>query len=226
MRILVVEDEKRLADTLCELLAYHRYTADAAYDGETGLDNALSGIYDAVILDVMMPKKNGYQVVQELRKAGVSTPVLMLTAKSETSDKVEGLDHGADYYLTKPFETEELLACLRALLRRQEEIVPEELTFEGLSLNLSSCVLSYEGHSVRLSSKEFEMMRLLLSGSGNVIPKETLLLKVWGYDSQAEDNHVQVYISFLRKKLFHIHCPVTIESARRLGYFLKGTDTV
>ena len=169
MRILVVEDEKRLADTLCELLAYHRYTADAAYDGETGLDNALSGIYDAVILDVMMPKKNGYQVVQELRKAGVSTPVLMLTAKSETSDKVEGLDHGADYYLTKPFETEELLACLRALLRRQEEIVPEELTFEGLSLNLSSCVLSYEGHSVRLSSKEFEMMRLLLSGSGNVI---------------------------------------------------------
>ena len=205
MRILVVEDEKRLADTLCELLAYHRYTADAAYDGETGLDNALSGIYDAVILDVMMPKKNGYQVVQELRKAGVSTPVLMLTAKSETSDKVEGLDHGADYYLTKPFETEELLACLRALLRRQEEIVPEELTFEGLSLNLSSCVLSYEGHSVRLSSKEFEMMRLLLSGSGNVIPKETLLLKVWGYDSQAEDNHVEVYISFLRKKLFHIH---------------------
>lgn len=226
MRILVVEDEKRLADTLCELLAYHRYTADAAYDGETGLDNALSGIYDAVILDVMMPKKNGYQVVQELRKAGVSTPVLMLTAKSETSDKVEGLDHGADYYLTKPFETEELLACLRALLRRQEEIVPEELTFEGLSLNLSSCVLSYEGHSVRLSSKEFEMMRLLLSGNGNVIPKETLLLKVWGYDSQAEDNHVEVYISFLRKKLFHIHCPVTIESARRLGYFLKGTDTV
>ena len=226
MRILVVEDEKRLADTLCELLAYHRYTADAAYDGETGLDNALSGIYDAVILDVMMPKKNGYQVVQELRKAGVSTPVLMLTAKSETSDKVEGLDHGADYYLTKPFETEELLACLRALLRRQEEIVPEELTFEGLSLNLSSCVLCYEGHSVRLSSKEFEMMRLLLSGSGNVIPKETLLLKVWGYDSQAEDNHVEVYISFLRKKLFHIHCPVTIESARRLGYFLKGTDTV
>ena len=226
MRILVVEDEKRLADTLCELLAYHRYTADAAYDGETGLDNALSGIYDAVILDVMMPKKNGYQVVQELRKAGVSTPVLMLTAKSETSDKVEGLDHGADYYLTKPFETEELLACLRALLRRQEEIVPEELTLEGLSLNLSSCVLSYEGHSVRLSSKEFEMMRLLLSGSGNVIPKETLLLKVWGYDSQAEDNHVEVYISFLRKKLFHIHCPVTIESARRLGYFLKGTDTV
>ena len=226
MRILVVEDEKRLADTLCELLAYHRYTADAAYDGETGLDNALSGIYDAVILDVMMPKKNGYQVVQELRKAGVSTPVLMLTAKSETSDKVEGLDHGADYYLTKPFETEELPSCLRALLRRQEEIVPEELTFEGLSLNLSSCVLSYEGHSVRLSSKEFEMMRLLLSGSGNVIPKETLLLKVWGYDSQAEDNHVEVYISFLRKKLFHIHCPVTIESARRLGYFLKGTDTV
>ena len=225
MRILVVEDEKRLADTLCELLAYHRYTADAAYDGETGLDNALSGIYDAVILDVMMPKKNGYQVVQELRKAGVSTPVLMLTAKSETSDKVEGLDHGADYYLTKPFETEELLACLRALLRRQEEIVPEELTFEGLSLNLSSCVLSYEGHSVRLSSKEFEMMRLLLSGSGNVIPKETLLLKIWGYESDAEDNNVEVYISFLRKKLEHLHSQVKIKTIRMVGYCLSTPET-
>ena len=224
MRILVVEDEKRLADTLCELLAYHRYTADAAYDGETGLDNALSGIYDAVILDVMMPKKNGYQVVQELRKAGVSTPVLMLTAKSETSDKVEGLDHGADYYLTKPFETEELLACLRALLRRQEEIVPEELTFEGLSLNLSSCVLSYEGHSVRLSSKEFEMMRLLLSGSGNVIPKETLLLKIWGYESDAEDNNVEVYISFLRKKLEHLHSQVKIKTIRMVGYCLSAPE--
>lgn len=225
MRILIVEDEKRLADTLCDLLRCHKYTADVAYDGEAGLDNALSGIYDAIILDVMMPRKNGFQVVKELRQAGKNTPVLLLTAKSEVADKVEGLDRGADYYLTKPFETEELLACLRALLRRQEEIVPEELTFQGLTLNLSSCVLGFGERSVRLSSKEFEMMRLLLSGAGNVVPKETLLLKVWGYDSDAEDNHVEVYISFLRKKLHHIHCPVSIESARRLGYYLKGEET-
>lgn len=222
MRVLVVEDEKRLADTLRELLSDHKYTVDVAYDGEAGLDNALTGIYDAMILDVMMPKKNGFQVVKELREAGLSTPVLMLTAKSETGDKVEGLDSGADYYLTKPFETEELLACLRALLRRQEEIVTETLAFEGLTLNLSSCELSCESHSVRLSSKEFEMMRLLLANAGNVVPKETLLLKVWGYDSDAEDNHVEVYISFLRKKLYHIHCPITIESAWRLGYYLKA----
>jgi len=225
VRILVVEDEKRLADTLRELLSDHKYAVDVAYDGEAGLDDALTGIYDAVILDVMMPKKDGFQVVKELREAGFSTPVLMLTAKSETGDKVEGLDSGADYYLTKPFETEELLACLRALLRRQEEVVTEKLSFEGLTLNLSSCELSCGSHSVRLSSKEFEMMRLLLANAGNVVPKETLLLKVWGYDSDAEDNHVEVYISFLRKKLYHIHCPVTIESARRLGYYLKeGED--
>lgn len=225
MRILVVEDEKRLADTLSELLGFNKYSVDVAYDGESGLDNALSGIYDAIVLDVMMPKKNGFQVVSELRAAGLNTPVLMLTAKSETSDKVTGLDSGADYYLTKPFETEELLACLRAILRRQDEVVTETLEFEGLVLNLSSCQLSYNEHAVRLSSKEFEMMRILLANAGNVVPKETLLLKVWGYDSDAEDNHVEVYISFLRKKLFHIHCPVTIESARRLGYYLQAEAT-
>lgn len=224
MRILVVEDEKRLADTLCELLTYHNYLTDVSYDGEAGLDNALTGIYDAVILDVMMPKKDGFQVVRELRKAGLNTPVLLLTAKSETTDKVTGLDMGADYYLTKPFETEELLACLRAILRRQDEVVTETLSLEGLTLNFSSCVLSYQSHSIRLSSKEFEIMRLLLANARNIVSKETLLLKAWGYDSQAEDNHVEVYISFLRKKLFHIHCPITIESARRLGYYLKTEE--
>lgn len=224
MRILIVEDEKRLADTLRELLIDHKYAADVAYDGEDGLDDALSGIYDAIILDVMMPRKNGFQVVRELRQAGINTPVLMLTAKSETADKVEGLDLGADYYLTKPFETQELLACLRALLRRREEAIVEELSFQGLTLNLSSGLLCFADRSVRLSSKEFEMMRLLLGAGGNLTPKETLLLKVWGYDSQAEDNHVEVYISFLRKKLSHIHCPVTIESARKLGYYLRDNE--
>lgn len=221
MRILVVEDEKRLADTLCELLNDHKYAADVAYDGESGLGSALSGIHDAVILDVMLPGMDGFQIVREMRRAGLNTPVLLLTAKSETGDKVRGLDSGADYYLTKPFETEELLACLRALLRRQDEVVTETLSFAGLVLNLSGFQLSYQGHELRLSAKEFEIMRLLMANTGNVVPKETLLLKAWGYDSQAEDNHVEVYISFLRKKLFHLHCPVTIEAARRLGYYLK-----
>ncbi len=224
VRILVVEDEKRLADTLKELLSYHRYTVDVAYDGESGLDCALSGIYDGIVLDVMLPKRNGFQVVKELREAGLSTPVLLLTARSETSDKVLGLDQGADYYLTKPFDTEELLACLRAILRRKEEVVSEELEFRGLTLNLSSCLLGFQGRQARLSQKEFEIMRLLLHYSGNMVPKETLLLKAWGYDSEAEDNHVEVYISFLRKKLAHLQCPVSISSARRLGYYLSGKD--
>ena len=221
MRILVVEDEKRLADTLSELLTFQKYTVDTAYDGEEGLDNALTGIYDAIILDVMMPKRDGYSVVKELRAQGISTPVLMLTAKSEITDRVTGLDRGADYYLTKPFETEELLACLRALLRRREEVVSEELTFGGLTLNLSSAQLNYGGKELRLSAKEFEIFRLLMANAPNVVPKETILVKVWGYDSDAEDNHVEVYVSFLRKKLSHLSCPVTIESARKLGYFLK-----
>lgn len=225
-RILVIEDERRLADTLCELLSYQKYTAQAAYDGESGLDKAMTGIYDAVILDVMMPKKNGFQVVREMRQAGNHTPVLMLTARSQTGDRVEGLDSGADYYLTKPFETEELLAALRAILRRREEPITQEVAFSGLHLDLTDCTLSYEGRSVRLSSKEFEMMQLLLSQGEHIVPKETLLLKVWGYDSQAEDNHVEVYISFLRKKIAHLHCPVTIESARKLGYYLKAGDSL
>lgn len=218
----IAGDEKRLANTLCELLSRNRYTADAAYDGESGLDCALSGIYDAVILDVMLPKKDGFQVIRELRKAGVSTPVLMLSARSETQDRVQGLDFGADYYLTKPFDTGELLACLRALMRRGEDITPETLSFHGLSLDLSSCQLSFRQRRIRLSAKEFEILRLLLLSRDAMVSKETLLLKAWGYDSSAVDNHVEVYISFLRKKLAHLGCPITIESARRLGYYLKA----
>lgn len=224
MRILVVEDEKRLADTLGDILTLHKYTADVCYDGEAGLDSALTGIYDGIILDVMMPKRNGYEVVQALRKENNSTPVLMLTARSELGDRIQGLDRGADYYLTKPFETEELLACLRALLRRQGEVVTEELKCGDLTLNLSSCILSYHQHQVRLSAREFEMMRLLLAAKENVVSKESFLLKIWGYESDAEDNHVEVYISFLRKKLSHLSCPVTIESARKLGYYLKNGE--
>jgi len=195
MRLLVVEDERRLADTLVDILQDQKYLVDVCYDGESGLDNALSGIYDAVIMDIMMPKMNGFEVVRAMRREGNATPVLLLTARTDTADKVTGLDCGADYYLTKPFEIEELLACVRALLRRQGEVVSEELRFGNVILNLNTCTLQCEQKSARLSAKEFEMMRILMSNKGNIVSKESLLLKVWGYESEAEDNLVEVYIS-------------------------------
>lgn len=221
MRLLVVEDEQRLADTLADILQNQKYLVDVCYDGESGLDNAMSGIYDAIIMDVMMPKMNGFDVVRSMRRQGNATPVLMLTARTETMDKVTGLDCGADYYLTKPFEIEELLACIRALLRRQGEVVSEELRFGSVVLNLSTCTLQCEQRSVRLSAKEFELMRILMSNRENIVPKEILLLKVWGYESDAEDNLVEVYISFLRKKLDFIKADVRIDVVRRVGYHLE-----
>ena len=221
MRLLVVEDEQRLADTLADILQNQKYLVDVCYDGESGLDNAMSGIYDAIIMDVMMPKMNGFDVVRSMRRQGNATPVLMLTARTETMDKVTGFDCGADYYLTKPFEIEELLACIRALLRRQGEVVSEELRFGSVVLNLNTCTLQCEQRSVRLSAKEFELMRILMSNRENIVPKETLLLKVWGYESDAEDNLVEVYISFLRKKLDFIKADVRIDVVRRVGYHLE-----
>lgn len=221
MRLLVVEDERRLADTLADILQEQSYLVDVCYDGESGLDNALSGIYDGIILDVMLPKRDGFSLVRELRRQGVATPVLLLTARSETSDKVTGLDCGADYYLTKPFETQELLACLRALLRRQAEVVSEELSYGDVVLNISTCSLSCGSRSIRLSAKELELMRLLLSNKEQLISKESLLLKVWGYESEADDNLVEVYISFLRKKLDFIKSKVRISVVRRVGYHLE-----
>lgn len=221
MRLLVVEDERRLAETLADILQDHKYLVDVCHDGESGLDNAMSGIYDAVIMDVMMPKMNGFDVVRSMRQQGNATPVLMLTARTETMDKVTGLDCGADYYLTKPFEMEELLACIRALLRRQGDVVREELRLGSVILNLNTCTLQCEQRSTRLSAKEFELMRILMSNKENIVPKETLLLKVWGYESEAEDNLVEVYISFLRKKLDFIKADISIEVVRRVGYHLE-----
>lgn len=221
MRLLVVEDERRLADTLADILQSQKYLVDVCYDGESGLDNAMSGIYDAIIMDVMMPKMNGFDVVRSMRSQGNATPVLMLTARTETMDKVTGLDCGADYYLTKPFDIDELLACLRALLRRQGEVVSEELRFGSVVLNLSTCTLQCEQKSTRLSAKEFELMRILMTNKENIVPKESLLLKVWGYESEAEDNLVEVYISFLRKKLEFIKADIRIDVVRRVGYHLE-----
>lgn len=226
MRILIVEDEVRLADTLRDLLEIEGYTADVRHDGESGLDEALTGIYDVVLLDVMLPKLDGFTVLRRLRAAGGAVPVLMLTARSEVSDKVQGLDQGADYYLTKPFEPRELLACVRALARRQPELRNTDVLECGdLKLEKSAFTLSRGERSVRLSRKEFDMMELFMLNRNLVLTKEKLLLKIWGYESDAEDNNVEVYISFLRKKLDHLRSQVKIKTIRMVGYCLEdGTS--
>lgn len=227
MRVLVIEDETRLAATLQDLMELNGYTADVCHDGEAGLDNALTGIYDVVLLDVMLPRLDGFTVLRRLREAGNATPVLMLTARSEVSDKVEGLDRGADYYLTKPFDPKELLACIRALTRRQPELRNTDLLeFGDLRLEKNAFTLSCGQRSVRLSRKEFDMMEMLMLNRNLVLTKESILLKIWGYESDAEDNNVEVYISFLRKKLTHLHSAVKIRTIRMVGYCLeeRGDD--
>ena len=222
MRVLVVEDEVRLAGTLRDLLEMDGCAVDVCHDGEAGLDNALSGIHDVVLLDVMLPRMDGLTVLRRLRESGSAVPVLMLTARSELSDRVAGLDGGADYYLTKPFDPKELLACVRALARRQPELRnPEALEFGGVRLDKSSFTLSCGQRSVRLSRKEFDICELLMLNRNLVLTKESLLVKIWGYESDAEDNNVEVYISFLRKKLAHIHAKVRIRTIRMVGYCLE-----
>jgi DNA-binding response OmpR family regulator len=221
MRILIVEDEVRLAGTLADMAGEDGYTADVAHDGETGLDNALSGIYDAIVLDVMLPRLDGFELLKRLRRDGIQTPVLMLTAKADLADRVHGLDLGADYYLTKPFENAEFLACLRAVIRRQGEIVPERLAFGDLTLVPSMSTLRCREKALTLSAKELEIMRLLILNQNNILSKESLLVKVWGYDTEAGDNNVEAYISFLRKKLQLLRSTVTLSVVRRLGYRLE-----
>ena len=224
MRVLIVEDEQRLAATLQDLLVLNNYTADVCHDGESGLDNALTGIYDVILLDVMLPRLDGFSVLQRLRQSGSSAPVLMLTARSDVSDRVQGLDCGADYYLTKPFEPRELLACIRALTRRQPDLRnPDLLEYGDLKLDKNAFSLLCGERSVRLSRKEFDLMELLVLNRELVLTKETILVKLWGYESDAEDNNVEVYISFLRKKLSHIHSRVRIKTIRLVGYCLEFT---
>lgn len=220
MRVLIVEDETRLSEALSQIMTENKYITDVVHDGEAGYDCAISGIYDVIILDVMLPKMNGFEVVRKMREMKEKTPVILLTAKDEIADKVMGLDCGADDYLTKPFAPEELLARVRALSRRQGEIVLNELTYEDLTLNQSTNTLFCAHKSVHLGLKEFEVLRMLMSNPNGVVPKEDLLLKVWGTESDAEDNNVEVYISFLRKKLFFLGSAVSIETKRKLGYHL------
>ena len=220
MKILIIEDEKILADSLRTLLEGKGFEVEAVYDGETGKEYALLGIYDLLILDVMMPKMDGYEVAKQVRSKRCSTPILMLTAKSEVEDRIRGLNSGADYYLTKPFCTAELLACINALLRRQGNQI-DELVFGNTSLDLSSGKLICGEKSIRLSAKEFDVMRLLMQSKDRNLSKEALLARVWGYDSNAVENHVEVYIGFLRKKLRSIGSDISIEAIRKLGYHLE-----
>ena len=221
MQILVVEDEKRLAEALAQILIEKKYMVDIAGDGRDGLDYGLSGIYDVIILDVMLPKMDGFAVANELRKNKIATPILMLTAKDQVSDKVKGLDAGADDYMTKPFSPDELLARVRALTRRQGEVVIDEVTFGDLTLNLSNCDLSCGAKSVHLNFKEFEIMKILMQNPGAVTTKDDLIVQVWGYDSNAVDNNVEVYISFLRKKIDFVSSTAQIASLRKIGYRLE-----
>lgn len=221
MRVLIVEDERRLAEALGQIMTEQRYQADLVFDGADGLDYALTGQYDVIVLDVMLPKLDGFQVVNRLRCAHVSTPVLMLTARDEISDKISGLDCGADDYMTKPFDAGELLARVRALTRRQGEVQGEELCVNDLTLSLSTRALTCGEKSVRLGFKEFEVLQLLMSTPRAVVPKEDIISKVWGLESEAEDNNVEVYISFLRKKLAFLNSRVSIGTVRKVGYHLE-----
>lgn len=222
MRALIVEDEIRLAETLRDLLELEGWSADLCHDGETGLDNALTGIYDIILLDVMLPRMDGVTLLRNLRQSGAATPVLMLTARAEVEHRVTGLDAGADYYLTKPFEPRELLACVRALARRQSELRPlDVLTCGDLTMNRQTFQLSCGERAVSLSRKEFDLLELLMRNCNLVLTKENLLVKIWGYESDAEDNNLEVYISFLRRKLTHLHSAVKIRTVRMVGYVLE-----
>ena len=223
MKILLIEDEKLLADSLKTLLSSKGFQVEVAYDGETGADYALLGIYDLLILDVMMPGLNGLEVARQVRAKRCAVPILMLTARSGLADRIEGLNAGADYYLTKPFDTRELLACIHALLRRQGEQV-DTLSYGNTELDLSTGILSAKTGSVRLSAKEFDVMRLLLQAKQRNLSKELLLTRVWGFESNAVENNVEVYIGFLRKKLLSIGSNLRIEVARRLGYHLEVAE--
>ena len=225
MRILLVEDEKPLSAAIVKMLEQEHFALDAAYTGPDGLDCALSGIYDAIVLDVMLPGMDGFAVLRALRQQGVSTPVLMLTARGGVQDRVQGLNLGADYYLSKPFERSELVACLNAITRRKDQPPVRELALGDVRLNPEDAMLSCtdNGKSVRLAAKEYQLMELFLRNPHQLLPKETILERVWGFDNEAEYNNLSVYLTFLRRKLAFVGAHVEIRASRGLGYMLEET---
>lgn len=221
MRILIVEDEVSLAEAVSVILKKEQYFVDSVYDGKEGYDYAMSGIYDLILLDIMLPKMNGLDVLKSIRDNGISTPVMLLTARTEVNDKIKGLDCGADDYLTKPFNKGELLARVRALTRRKGEIPSNELEFNDIILNQSTYELTCNNLSVKLGVKEFKIMQMLMFSKKSIISKDEFIEKIWGYDSEAEYNSIEVYISFLRKKLGAIKSKTQIKASRGIGYYLE-----
>lgn len=222
MKLLLVEDEKQLSEALSQILINNKYNVDAVYDGESGLEYALTDIYDVIILDIMLPKLNGLEILRKLRKENISTPVLLLTAKDSVDDKVTGLDLGADDYLPKPFNPKELLARLRAISRRKGEVINDNLlNFGDITLNLSNYDLIRKDATVTLTQKEFEILNYFMQRPKNIVSKDDLITKLWGFDSDVEYNNIEVYISFLRKKLTFLNSSVKITTIRRAGYKLE-----
>lgn len=221
MKLLYAEDEKSMSEAVVDILTYHKYIVDAVYDGEEALDYALTESYDGIILDVMMPKKDGFEVLKTLRNKGINTPVLMLTAKSEIEDRIMGLDMGADDYLPKPFAMGELLARVRAMLRRKETFTPNILKCGNISLNMQSYELSNENQALVLPKLEYQLMEVFMLNRGIYLSSEDLLVKVWGYDTDAELGTVWVYISYLRKRLAALEANVAIIAKRNVGYTLE-----
>ncbi len=224
MRLLLAEDEKELANALSVILQHNQYSVDVVHNGKDALDYLDTDLYDAAVLDIMMPVMDGLTVVKELRKRGSNLPVLLLTAKSEIDDRVNGLDAGADDYLTKPFATKELLARIRAITRRGGDTTDTSLTFQNITLNRSTYTLSSPTGEFRLGNKEYQMLEMLMVRPGQVIPTERFMEKIWGYDSEAELNVVWVYLSYLRKKLTALDAKVQIKVARNLGYSLEAQN--
>ena len=220
MKILIMEDDRILADAMREFLQGKGFKVEVVYDGESGYDYAILGIYDLLIMDVLMPGLNGLTVARRVREHRVTTPILMLSDRADVQDRIDGLNAGADYYLGKPFDNRELMACINALLRRLGNQV-DNLVFGNTELELATAVLRCGENSVRLTAKEFDVMRQLLWNKEKLIPKETLLARAWGFDTNAIENHVEVYMAFLRKKLRSIGSNVHITAVRRLGYHLE-----
>ena len=223
MRILLVEDEKRMAQALCEILRLEKYDVDHYVSGLDGLSAIESNIYDVAVLDVMLPEMNGFEIAKTARSRGITTPILMLTAKAEVDDKVTGLDSGADDYLTKPFMTKELLARIRALSRRFSGVTSGALSFGDITLDTSTLTLSCSanGQSVRLSEKEYRILEYLIANSGQILTREQLAVKIWGFESEAEYNNVEVYMSFTRKKLLFVEAKTEIKAVRGVGYEIR-----
>ncbi|MCR5056453.1 MAG: response regulator transcription factor [Clostridia bacterium] len=224
MQILIVEDELRLAKALKQILEEKKYMVDTVADGQDGLDYALSGIYDVIILDVMLPKMDGMTVAKKLRESSVSTPIIMLTAKDTIKDKITGLDSGADDYMTKPFSPNELLARIRALTRRYTEVLADVTEFGDFTFNSSVNEISKNGKSINLNYKEAEILKLLLLRKNVPVSKEELITKVWGFNSDAGDSNVEAYMSFVRKKLSFIQSEYTIASYKKKGYMLETAN--